>query len=110
MSSAIEDSGPLMVGLIGAAGLGVVAATQGNTRLATEIPFALLVGALLARRPAGTITLLFLLAGTYGTFAAFLPIFPALQVADLLLAALWIGVGYSYLYGVRTRPVHFLPG
>jgi hypothetical protein len=57
-----------------------------------------------ARFPAAAVTALFVLTGTYGSITAFTP-FPVGEAIDVLLAGLWIGVLWGYLFGAERRPV-----
>lgn len=95
--------------LAGAAmvGLGALAAIVGPL-VAVAVPAAIVGAIAAARWPSAAVITVFLLAGAAGTITAFTP-FPPVGIADLLLAALWLGVAWTYLRGRQERQVWLWP-
>jgi hypothetical protein len=93
--------------LAGALVAGAVLSFQPLLALAAP---ALLVSALACSRyPVAATAGVFLLTGAYNTIEAYTPL-PVGLTVDLLLAGLWAGVVWSYLFGGRDRPVWIWPG
>jgi O-antigen ligase len=80
-----------------------------HPKLVLGLAAALAASAVTARRPAGALLATLAVSGTYGSLTAFTPLPPA-KLAELLLAALWIGVAARIVSGSRTRPLRIAPG
>lgn len=62
-----------------------------------------------SRYPAAGVLAAFGLTGVHGSLTAFTP-FPAPEAIDVLLAGLWLGAIWGYLFGADRRPVWLWPG
>lgn len=73
--------------------------------LAALVAPGLLVAAVAtARFPAASVTGAFALTGTYGSLTALTPV-PVGESIDVLLAGLWLGTLWGYLFGAKRRRV-----
>ncbi|MBA2525289.1 MAG: O-antigen ligase family protein [Pyrinomonadaceae bacterium] len=91
---------------------GAVLAVYMLTRepLAVLVAPTLLASALATSRyPAVAVTATFVLTGTYGSVTAFTPV-PVGEAIDVLLAGLWLGVLWGYLFGDDRRPLWIWAG
>lgn len=76
---------------------------------ALALPVLALAAIACARFPAAGVTAAFLVAGAFGSLAAFTPL-SGQQVADLLLAGLWLGAIWGWVMSGRRRPAWVWPG
>lgn len=102
--------GPAFVILAIASGLLLVAyLTTGGSLIPLAIPLGFTAAVAAARYPALSLVLLLTVTGFPGTLQAHTPL-PVLAFADLMLAALWIGVIVSYVNGSVARRTWLWPG
>ena len=96
-----------------AAIFGAAAATavliEADPSVAAAVPAVAISALITRRRPVAAVIAVFVITGFFGTWQAYLHFSPA-PLADWLLAGLWLGVIWSYLFEVRERPVWLWPG
>lgn len=79
-----------------------------DPKLALAVPAAVVGGLVTQRFPATSLSLVFLLAGTYGSIEAFTGV-PGDSVMDKIINGLWVGVLGLLLIGRRTVKVRATP-
>ncbi|MEX2196002.1 MAG: O-antigen ligase family protein [Thermoleophilaceae bacterium] len=77
--------------------------------IALVVPAVVVSAVVCARRPAAAVITAFFVTGSFGTLEALTPV-PAGETVDMVLAGLWGGVLWGYLFGRRERPSWVWPG